>query len=227
MKQFVRSDAVQGALAGLFTGYLRLVYATSRWTREGQEKAQAVWDAGGPAILCLWHQGIPISRPTWDLTKGAQPLRILISRSSDGEFITRTMANLGLGAIRGSRKKTESGKDKGGSAALRESLRWLKGDTAVAITPDGPHGPARIMGEGAPMMAAMAGAKVLLVGLAWRSCLRAPSWDRTILPLPFGRGAMVWDGPFHVERTDDPAQLAKAWTERLNALNDRAEALLK
>jgi hypothetical protein len=106
-------------------------------------------------------------------------------------------------------------------------VKWVKGGGGVAMTPDGPKGPARVMGEGAPTLARMTGAPVLLVGLSSKPCSRAPSWDRTIMPYPFAKAAMVWDGPFYATRDDDLAALAQAWGERLNAVTARAEALLE
>src|SRR6187431_951254 len=65
LKAFFRSAAVQGFLAAIFAGWLRLCYATLRWEREGQEKAQGVWAAGGGVILCFWHARIPLAPQTW------------------------------------------------------------------------------------------------------------------------------------------------------------------
>lgn len=227
MKQLVRASWVQQALAAAFSGYLRFVFSTLKWTREGHETAQSAWAKGGGVILCFWHARIPLSPCSWELEKGAQDMRALISRSADGEFIALTMERIGFPAIRGSRKKLSNpAKEKGGGEALREMVRWVKGGGGVAITPDGPHGPPVVMGEGTPVLAKMTGAPVLLVGLACKPCIRLPSWDQTVLPLPFGRAAMVWDGPLEIGRDEDNALVAADWTARLNAVTDRAEALL-
>jgi lysophospholipid acyltransferase (LPLAT)-like uncharacterized protein len=227
MKALARNFLVQRLLSACFSDYLRIVFWTMRWRREGQEIAEAVWRARETgAILCLWHEAIPISPPTWDRRR-AQDLRVLISRSADGEFIAQVMKNLGMPAIRGSRQRGNSVGDKGGAAAFRDMIKWVKGGGGVAMTPDGPKGPARVMGEGAPTLARMTGAPVLLVGLASKPCSRAPSWDRTIIPYPFAKGAMVWDGPVYAGRDDDLEALAKAWSERLTAATLRAEALLE
>lgn len=228
MKQLVRAEVVQKTLAALFSGYLKFVYATLRWTREGDERPVHVWKTGGGAILCFWHSRIPLSPCSWELKRGAQDMRALISRSADGEFIALTMEKIGFPAIRGSRKKLSNPtKEKGGSEALREMVRWVKGGGGVAITPDGPKGPANVMGEGTPVLAKLTGAPVLMVGLACKPCLRLPSWDRTVLPLPFGRAAMVWDGPVTLDKDADNAAIAAEWTERLNAVTERAEVLLR
>jgi hypothetical protein len=83
---------------------------------------------------------------------------------------------------------------------------------------------------GTATLAGMSGAPVLLVGLACEPCIRLKSWDAGMLPLPFARGAIVWDGPFTAPRTSDTdaiGHLTDAWGQALDAVNDRAEALLR
>lgn len=223
----LRVSWVVQALAWLLAAYLRCVYATMRWTREGQEKAEGVWREGGGAILCFWHARIPIGLPTWPNDGTRQEIHALISQSADGEFIARAVEHIGFPAIRGSsKKKKDPAKNKGGEQAFREMLRWVKAGNAVAITPDGPRGPAETMDKGAPVLAQITGAPVLFVGLASKPCLRLGTWDRTVIPLPFSKGAMVWDGPLRVARGEDAEALATDWARRLSALTARAETLL-
>jgi len=227
VKAFFRSAAVQGFLAAVFAGWLRLCYATLRWEREGQEKAEAVWAAGGGAILCFWHARIPLGPQSWPQGPERQDMRALISRSADGEFIALTVQKIGFPAIRGSSKKgSDPGKNKHGEQAFRDMIKWVKGGGGVAITPDGPRGPAEVMQAGTPTLARVTGAPVLFVGLASKPCLRIGSWDRTVIPLPFSRGAMVWDGPVSAGRDDDLEALTVEWAERLSAVTRRAEAML-
>jgi lysophospholipid acyltransferase (LPLAT)-like uncharacterized protein len=67
---------------------------------------------------------------------------------------------------------------------------------------------------------------VLFVGVAMKPCIRLNTWDRTIIPLPFARAAMVWDGPVTASRDDDPDILTTTWGERLSAVSRRAEHLV-
>lgn len=226
MKQLVRASWVQRTLAAVFSAYLRLCKATLRWSHEEQQRVEAIWAQGGGVIVCLWHENIPLSPFAWEYREGIQEMRALISRSADGEFIAQTMERLGVPAVRGSRKKLSNPtKEKGGGEALREMAGWVKSGGAIAITPDGPKGPARIMGEGAPLLAKLTRAPVLLLGISCSPCFRLPSWDRSLFPLPFGKGAIVWDGPFHLTRDDDAETIAADWTQKLNLVTARAEAM--
>ena len=86
------------------------------------------------------------------------------------------------------------------------------------------------MSLGAATLAGASGAPVLLVGMACHPAIRLKSWDRGVIPLPFGRAALVWDGPHHAERTIDTGaigHLTDAWGAALNAVTDQAEALVR
>lgn len=227
MKNLFRAAWFQSALAFVLAAYLRAALATIRWRHEGRERAEAIWDAGGPVLVCFWHSRIPLSPACWPLGRAQEP-RAVISLSPDGEFIAKAMARIGFPAIRGSsRKDSDPKKEKRGAGATRDILRWLKDGNGVAITPDGPRGPAEVMKEGPPMLARLSRAPVLLVGLASKPCLRLGSWDHAMIPLPFTRGVIVWDGPLGATPDDDLEALRLDWTARLSAATRRAEAALE
>ncbi len=228
----LRSPFVIWLLSSIFAGYSKFVFRTLRMTEEGREQAEAVWaqgrETGAGAILCFWHSRIPMSPLSWPQDPGRQDMRALISRSNDGEFIARTVEKLGFPSIRGSSaKKTDLAKNKHGEQAFRDMVKWVKDGGGIAITPDGPRGPAEHMEKGTPSLARVTGAPVIFVGLAAKPCFRLNSWDNTMVPLPFAKAAMVWDGPTGAGRGDDPDQLVESWADRLSAVTRRAEALVE
>ena len=229
----LRSPFVIWLLSTIFAGYSKLVFRTLRMTVEGAEQAESVWkqgrETGAGAILCFWHSRIPMSPLSWPQARGyRQDMRALISRSNDGEFIARTVEKLGFPAIRGSSaKRTDLAKNKHGEQAFRDMVKWVKDGGGVAITPDGPRGPAEHMEKGTPSLARVTGAPVIFVGLAAKPCLRLGSWDQTVIPLPFAKAAMVWDGPTGAGRGDDPDHLTENWAARLSAVTRRAEQLVQ
>lgn len=219
----LRNPLIQTVLSSILTAWMRFCFATIRWTHEGREHAEDVWAAQGGVICAFWHSRIALSPASWDLTQ-AQPTKALISLSSDGQFLARSLAQQGFPAIRGSSANKDKGHAaKGGSRALRDALRQLKVG-GLAITPDGPRGPSRVMAEGMPLMAKMSGAPVLFIGLSCNPAVRLDSWDRAVLPLPFSRGAIVYD----LARYPVGAEIAEvttAWTDRLTAVEARADAI--
>ncbi len=202
---------------------MKLCFSTIRWTIEGREHAETVWSQGGGVICAFWHSRIGLAPASWDFSR-AQPVKAMISLSRDGEFIAKAVARLGFPAVRGSSaNKDKAEAAKGGSRALRDGLKHLK-TGALAITPDGPRGPAGVMAEGMPLMARMSGAPVLLIGASCSPAIRLNSWDRAVLPLPFSKGAIVYD----LVRLPDGADVADVvgpWTDRLTAVEARADAI--
>lgn len=219
----LRNPLIQGVLSWLLAGWMRFCFATIRWTHQNREVAEAVWSDGGGVLCAFWHARISLSPASWPLNR-AQAIKGLVSLSPDGQFIARAMALQGIPAVRGSSaNKDKADRAKGGTQALRDGLRQLK-IGALAITPDGPRGPAREMAEGLPLLAKLSRAPVLFIGLSCKPAIQMKSWDRAILPLPFGRGAIVWDKAEFPEGAD-LTEVATAWTERLNRVEDTADIL--
>ncbi len=219
----LRNPVVQSALAWTLAQWMRFCFATLRWAREDEHLAEEVWAQGGGVLCVFWHSRIGLSPSCWPLDR-AQPAKALISLSADGEFIAKAVARQGFPAVRGSSANKDKGdRAKGGSQALRDGLKQLKLG-ALAITPDGPRGPAGVMAEGLPLMARLSKAPVLFIGLSCSPAIRLDSWDRAVLPLPFGRGAIVWDRATYPEGADTAAVVAD-WTARLNAVEARADRI--
>lgn len=219
----LRNPVIQASLAWILAQWMRFCFATIRWTAENTEVAEQVWQDGGGVLVAFWHGRIGVAPVAWPHSR-AQPIKALISLSPDGQFIARAVDRLGFPAIRGSSSnKEKADRAKGGSQALRDGLRQLR-IGALALTPDGPRGPNRVMAEGLPMMARMAGVPVLLVGVSCKPALRLNSWDKGLIPLPFGRGAIVWDRVDYPESAP-PEEVIADWTGKLTAVEVRADAI--
>lgn len=219
----LRNPLIQKAMSFLLSEWLRFCYATIRWDHENQALAEEIWDQGGGVLIAMWHSRLALGIAAWPQDR-AQPARAMISLSSDGEFLARAIARLGIPAVRGSAaNKDKKQAAKGGTQALRDGLKQLK-VSALALTPDGPRGPARSMAEGLPVMARISGAPVLFMGLSCKPAIRLNSWDRALIPLPFGKGAIVWDRTAYPEGAEI-AQVVEEWTRRMNAVEARADEM--
>ena len=189
-----------GHIVGAWMNFCGL---TTRWTRVDRQIAETLWAEGGPVIVCFWHGRLMQAHVGWKPKYGAPPTHMLISKSKDGAVIATACEMVGIKVVRGSTDR--AGKSKGGAEALRFMLRALKEGRSVAVTPDGPRGPRMRVQEGVVQLAKLSGAPVVCMG--WASAHRAVlnSWDRFLLPLPFGRGVFVWGGPIRVPRDADAA----------------------
>jgi lysophospholipid acyltransferase (LPLAT)-like uncharacterized protein len=216
-RRLLDSDLLQGAIAATAAGYLRLVHGTTRWRRLGIDEAVRIATADGrsSAVACFWHGRMlmmPFART------GPFAFSILISGHRDGRLIARTVARLGIDTIVGSSTR-------GGTAAALDCIERLRrGNAVICITPDGPRGPLMHANPGAVEMARAA--RVMLVpvsyGVTRRRLLR--SWDRFIVPLPFGRGVIMCGEP--IEAVALESEAARALLEqRLNAITAEADRL--
>ena len=233
MKTLLRSNAFQGVLGWAAWLYLELVIRTIRWTRIGEEPGGAldgVLAGPGGMIGCFWHGAIALSITAKVAVIKRKTTRILISLSPDAEFIARSMVHHDMPPIRGSStKKSAKDKAKGGAAAFREALDLVANGGILVVTPDGPRGPAQQMAAGTVRMARRTGAPVFLLGLAAKPVLRLDTWDHTRLPGLFGKGCIIWDGPYFCPRDasdEDMERLSVEWGAALTAACDRAEAVV-
>jgi lysophospholipid acyltransferase (LPLAT)-like uncharacterized protein len=225
---FVRRPWVQSALAWLVSAYLGMTLATMRWRFIDRASADAAVAAPGGVIACFWHGRIALAVVCRRVLRN-KPRRVLISRSPDGEFIAKVVRRLSFPAIRGSANRPGAAHDQRTVAASRDVLKFIRAGGVVAITPDGPLGPAEQMPAGPVLLARIAEAPVFLFGLAAKPTLSLGSWDRTQIPLPFGRGCVVFDGPLSMSRdaTAQEVESARAdWQARLCAAQAAAAAAL-
>ena len=63
----------------------------------------------------------------------------------------------------------------------------MEGGAHVAVTPDGPRGPAESFAPGALIAAQRSGAPIVLLRAVADRAWRLRSWDRFIIPKPFAR----------------------------------------
>jgi lysophospholipid acyltransferase (LPLAT)-like uncharacterized protein len=226
LKRLSQSSAVQTTLARLVGAYLAFAFRTTRWTFEGGEHL-APHMAGAPAVVAFWHERLPLMPMLWTMglrMNANRQVSVLVSRHRDGRFIGDVISRFRMGVVHGS--TTRNGKDKGGAAGLRALLALLRQRHLIAITPDGPRGPRRQAALGVAQLAALAGVPVLASAAQTTRRLTLGTWDGMVLPLPFGRGAVVCQPVIMVPRHGAEAALP-AIEAALTAAVDRADALCR
>ena len=230
MKNVLRHDGVQAVLGWVLGSYLRLILATVRWRHENLDCVEPVLRGESGAIALFWHGRIPLclsTAPQW----WRKRTRAFVSPSADGEFIAKALAMSGFPAIRiSSAKKGDAAKARQAVAAIREAVSWVAGGGALVVTPDGPRGPNEVIAPGALQIARRSGQPVFLMGIAASPAAQMmKTWDKVMWAAPFGRGAVVWEGPLFVPPDADEAEvqrLVENWSARLSAATRRAEALV-
>jgi lysophospholipid acyltransferase (LPLAT)-like uncharacterized protein len=164
----------------------------------------------GPEIYCFWHQCV---LPCAVYFRRSHAV-ILISRSFDGELITRILRMFGFDAVRGS-----------SSRSAREGLMGLKqviesGRTAI-FTADGPRGPIYQTKMGPIKLAQLTGAPIGAFHLQPEHAWVINSWDHFLVPKPFTRICVSWAQWTRVP-TDLCTEQFEPKREELNAALERA-----
>ena len=190
-------------------GVLRLLGATWRIARVAPDGPGARIAAQGRCVFAFWHARLlPLA-----FTHRGRGIGVLISRHHDGELIARVVERLGFTTARGSSTR-------GGEAGVRDMLRLAERGHPLAITPDGPRGPAEVAKAGVVMIASRSGLPVLPVVSSASRAWRLSSWDGFRIPWPFARVVVAYGEPIHV-----PARLpddqVETWRIRIEtALHD-------
>ena len=161
--------------------------------------------AGRPVLFTLWHGRL---LPLGYLHRG-QGVVAIISRSADGEYLTRVLRHWGFVPVRGSSSS-------GGERALRELVRLVRSGRSVAITPDGPRGPRERLKPGVLQLAQLTGAPIVTVAAGADRAWWFVRWDRFLVPRPFARLRVAYGDPVFIPRGAGAAALADA-TARIEA----------
>jgi lysophospholipid acyltransferase (LPLAT)-like uncharacterized protein len=144
-------------------------------------------------------------------------VRVLTSRSYDGEYIARIIERLGFRAVRGSSSR-------GAVPSLRELQRELEQGEFVAFTIDGPRGPRYVAKPGPIHLARVTGAPVFCFYVAVERAWILKSWDAFMIPKPFSRVHCYVRSPISVAANADHDQSLARMQAELEEAQSRAEA---
>jgi lysophospholipid acyltransferase (LPLAT)-like uncharacterized protein len=228
-RRLLKSEAVQMAVAKLLGLYLELALRSTRWRFEGQTHL-APYLAGGAVIVASWHERLPLIPAMWVSARHVNPNRpvaALASRHRDGRLLGEILGRFGVRIVHGSTEQVKGvarRRDRGGAAGIRALLAALREGAAVVITPDGPRGPRRVAAPGVAQLASLGQAPVLAASGQVRWAITLRSWDRMVLPLPFGRGVLVCEEPILIPPGEAAAYLGRI-EAAMNAAADRADSL--
>ncbi|MCB5284933.1 MAG: lysophospholipid acyltransferase family protein [Candidatus Cloacimonetes bacterium] len=166
-------------------------------------KAQNQPPNGHPCVYALQHRDLLLLA----IQRIDCGIAVMVSRSRDGEFIARPLARLGFLPVRGSTSRS-------GSQALKELVELAR-KRSLAITPDGPKGPAGSIQPGILQLALLAQIPIIPVVASAGRQWQLNSWDRFRIPKPFSKLTASYGPEIRVRsREDFPAAetaLRQAW----------------
>jgi len=132
-----------------------------------------------PFILAMWHGQLLMQALNYRKFKKNGKIKVIVSEHRDGQTIRKVVSHLGVGSLEGSSSR-------GGAKALLGAIRSIKNGIDVAITPDGPQGPIYEVADGIIAISHKTNAKILPCKIIPSKYWQASSWDKFIIPKPFG-----------------------------------------
>ncbi len=191
--------------------FLKLLYRPNKWVVEGTHHYEDALAEGKAVIIASWH-GTLLTTFMNLSNKGFYG--IVGNHYPDAEIITRIANKLGWNILRGS--STD-----GGRKAYERMVKILKeGGKAVAITPDGPQGPAKIPKAGAIRAAQKTGAIIVPVSAQSTKYWSFTNWDTFFVVKPFGRIEIKYGEPLSFSLDEEFDVCSQKLTDALNHLEE-------
>lgn len=169
-----------------------------------------------PYVIAFWHGTMLLP---WFINRNKN-FAALTSQSKDGELLARILKYWNYTVVRGSSHK-------GGNIALGIMVDYAKNNMSVAVTPDGPRGPAFQMKAGAVVAAKKSSVPLVLLGIGYKKKRVLKSWDKFQVPKFFSKANALFAGPFYIDSELDFEKtnaLIIEYEKVLNQLQNEAAA---
>ena len=198
----------------LFFG-INVLCKTLRITYLNKKVIDKLEHDGKNYVLAFWHGTMLLP---WYLHRNKN-FAALISKSKDGDLLCKILKRWDYNVIRGSSSV-------GGDVALSIMVDFAKNNSSIAITPDGPRGPAFKLKAGAVITAKKSGLPLVLLGIGFKGKKLLKSWDAFQVPFFFTRANVVFSDPIYVKHKlsyDDTSKIIESCEMQLCMLQAEAE----
>lgn len=166
-------------------------------------------------IAAFWHGTMLLP---WYLNRNKN-FSALTSMSKDGNLLSKILKQWNYNVIRGSSTI-------GGDVALGIMIDFAKNNNSIAITPDGPRGPAFKLKAGAVVTAKKSGLPLVLVGVGYKNKKKLKSWDAFQIPAFFTKANVIFSDPVFIDRNLNYGETSKMISDcekKLQELQTKAE----
>ena len=154
----------------------------------------------GGNIFAFWHSRLYYLSYFYAKSVKKRKVTILVSMSKDGDYGVAVVRKLKQDAVRGSTSK-------GGPQAVRKLAERSAAGNNLAITPDGPRGPAFKVNDGIIRLAQLTGARIIPATYQATQKWKLRSWDGFIVVKPFGKVHIAFAEPMEVPRDLDSGEV--------------------
>jgi lysophospholipid acyltransferase (LPLAT)-like uncharacterized protein len=201
-------------IVNFVTLYIRFIAWTSKFTHIVEETLPEK-----SLIYIFWHRRL-MMLPYAFKDSGVY---ILVSTSKDGDISAGVNRKFGFNIIRGTASKPKEAR-----RSIIKMIRTLKEGNDIAITPDGPKGPALKVKKGIPYMAQKTGAPIVpLVYSVKKKKILKKSWDKFILPFPFNKVVVITGKPMYIKPEDNLESYVQIIEDKLNEYSKKADKIVE
>ena len=195
----------------------QLLFKLNKIEVKGEENLINLINSGRPIMVCVWHGRLVF--PSWYLRLKTTNVHAIASRHTDAEIMARVLRRWGYGLIRGSTRK-------GGKAVVQKMADVFKNAGIIAVTNDGPKGPPRIAKAGSTGLALKYNVQIVTITGSATKFWQMKSWDRLMLPKPFGTINLIVSPPLDIsEKPDTTDEEVKLLSDFMNQYQDEADRL--
>ena len=154
-----------------------VVEKTCFWKHHNKHVLEAAQQSGSPTLICMWHGHFIF--PMIYLKNNLSDISVISSTHRDSMVLASVLQKYKFNLIKGSSTR-------GAKNVLKNMIKkYKKSESVIAITNDGPKGPARIAKAGALQLAHKMGANILFMTGRSSRFWKLKTWDRFVLPKPF------------------------------------------
>lgn len=208
---------------GLASVILEILWWTCRVRFVGLDKLKELLGQYGAVVPVCWHQHLLLCA-RFMVSRKVAPMKpgFMISPSVDGEAPTMLARFYGATVVRGSGTYSGLRAVRGAHSSLQEGI-------SLTVTPDGPRGPRFKFKPGAIFAAQISGKPVIPVAYAAKPAFVLKTWDKFIIPVPFGKVCIAIGEPYFppAELTDEQmAQVQRELEQRMHETFKAAKAAL-
>lgn len=143
-------------------------------------------------IVAFWHGDLLMQPFNYNNFKKNGNIKVMISEHKDGETIRKIIKYFNLDSIYGSSTR-------GGVKAMVNAIKSLKNGYDIAITPDGPKGPIYSIADGIVAISKKTDTPILAFSSIPQKYWIFNSWDKFIIPKPFGKIDFYISEPFYLD----------------------------
>ena len=192
IKQVLKSTPVVKCLSFIIYAYAMFVGKTTKWTLKGVD--EFIKDIQKSNMVSIgWHSRATMMPFFWNHFIKMR-LSALVSPHQDGQIIAHFLKRFKIKPINGSTN------EKARQGAL-ELMRELVDGSNIFISPDGPRGPRMMLKKSPIYFAQKTGKPIYCVCFSTdKALIFEKAWDKTLIALPFGRGAFFVSAPIYIPK---------------------------